>query len=109
MSVAAQEACLLRRLLGETANEADPLARLASTYFAALPGLLEAPWSSAALDLIYPQTTGARPPDFEGRLRFAPVSFASLRATATSTSCFTRSTISSNRRAPIATQTCSAA
>ena len=70
MSVAAQEACLLRRLLGETANEADPLARLASTYFAALPGLLEAPWSSAALDLIYPQTTGARPPDFEGRLRF---------------------------------------
>jgi 2-polyprenyl-6-methoxyphenol hydroxylase-like FAD-dependent oxidoreductase len=70
MSVAAQEACLLRRLLGSLAPEADPLAKLGTSYFAALATLLEAPWSTAMLDLVYPETTGPRPADFEGRLKF---------------------------------------
>ena len=70
MSVAAQEACLVRRLLGEAAADADPRATLAASYFAALPTLLEAPWSTAALDLIFPQTIGERPPEFERRMMF---------------------------------------
>ena len=70
MSVAAQEACLLRELLDDVAGKVDPLAKIADSYFAAAAALLEAPWSSALLDLIYPETTGLRPPDFEERMKF---------------------------------------
>lgn len=70
MSVAAQEATLLRELLKSTSMKPDWAARLAASYFAGIPALLEVPWSVAALDLVYPQTTGSRPPDFEGALKF---------------------------------------
>ena len=71
MSVAAQEACLLHRLLETRAAERDPLAGLAPTFFAEAQALLETPWAMAAsMDLVYPETRGQRPPDFENRLNF---------------------------------------
>jgi hypothetical protein len=33
--------------------------------------MIEAPWAAAVLpDLVYPQTEGERPPDFERQMRF---------------------------------------
>ena len=32
--------------------------------------MIEAPWAAASLDLVYPQTEGERPPDFELQMRF---------------------------------------
>src|SRR5262245_32541957 len=45
MSVAAQKAVLLRRLLGGT--EGDPLGGLAPAFFAEACGLIQTPWASA--------------------------------------------------------------
>jgi 2-polyprenyl-6-methoxyphenol hydroxylase-like FAD-dependent oxidoreductase len=70
MSVAAQEACLLKRLLERLAEESDPIAGLAPAFFAEVPTLLETPWSVATLDFIHPSTRGQRPADFETRLKF---------------------------------------
>ena len=69
MSVAAQEAVLLRRLLGS--GEDDPLARLAPAFFAEACGLIETPWASAAVpDFAFPETKGRRPPDLDRTLKF---------------------------------------
>jgi 2-polyprenyl-6-methoxyphenol hydroxylase-like FAD-dependent oxidoreductase len=69
MSVAAQEALLLRRLLGR--REGDPLARLAPAFFAEACGLIETPWASAAVpDFAFPETKGQRPPDLDRMLKF---------------------------------------
>ncbi len=59
MSVAAQEAILLRRLL---AGAGGDLTGLAAAYFSELPAMLDTPWATAGLDLAYPQTQGERPP-----------------------------------------------
>jgi hypothetical protein len=68
MSVAAEEAVVLRRLLG---RGGDPLARLAPEFFAEAGELIETPWAQAAIpDFALPQTTGQRPPDLERRLKF---------------------------------------
>jgi 2-polyprenyl-6-methoxyphenol hydroxylase-like FAD-dependent oxidoreductase len=69
MSVAAQQALLLRRLLGS--REGDPLAGLAPAFFAEACGLIETPWASAAVpDLAFPETEGQRPPDLDRILKF---------------------------------------
>jgi 2-polyprenyl-6-methoxyphenol hydroxylase-like FAD-dependent oxidoreductase len=69
MSVAAQEALLLQRLL--RSQEGDPLAGLAPAFFAEASGLIETPWASAAVpDLAFSETEGQRPPDLERTLRF---------------------------------------
>ncbi len=69
MSVAAQEAVLLRRLLG--GREGDPLGGLAPAFFAEACGLIETPWASAAVpDLAFPETKGQRPPDLDRMLKF---------------------------------------
>jgi 2-polyprenyl-6-methoxyphenol hydroxylase-like FAD-dependent oxidoreductase len=69
MSVAAQEAVLLRRLLAS--GEGDPLAGLAPAFFAEACGLIETPWTSAAVpDFAFPETKGQRPPDLDRMLRF---------------------------------------
>jgi 2-polyprenyl-6-methoxyphenol hydroxylase-like FAD-dependent oxidoreductase len=47
MTVAAQEARLLGRLLAMLARQRDPLAGLASLFLAEAPALLGTPWSSA--------------------------------------------------------------
>ena len=71
MSVAAQEACLLRRLLAERAAEQDPLAGLASEFFAGANSLIDTPWAIAAnLDFMYPETQGQRPHHFKGWIKF---------------------------------------
>jgi 2-polyprenyl-6-methoxyphenol hydroxylase-like FAD-dependent oxidoreductase len=71
MSVAAQEARLLNQLLKDRASKAHPLAGLASAYFSESLPLVEAPWNMSAVpDLVYPETRGERPADFESMLRY---------------------------------------
>ena len=47
MSVAALEACLLKTLLKRLGEDGDPIAGLASTFFAEVQTLIETPWSVA--------------------------------------------------------------
>ena len=70
MSVAALEACLLPRLLERLGKDGDPIAGLASTFFAEMQPLIETPWSVAILDFAFPETRGQRPADFETTLKF---------------------------------------
>jgi 2-polyprenyl-6-methoxyphenol hydroxylase-like FAD-dependent oxidoreductase len=73
MTVAAQQACLLRQLLAARpgSDASHPLARLAPAFLEGSRSLLETPWAMAALpDLAYPETQGQRPPDLADRLRF---------------------------------------
>jgi 2-polyprenyl-6-methoxyphenol hydroxylase-like FAD-dependent oxidoreductase len=70
MSVAALEACLLKKLLERLAEDGDPIAGLASTFFAEMQTLIETPWSVAMLDFAFPETRGQRPTDFETTLKF---------------------------------------
>jgi 2-polyprenyl-6-methoxyphenol hydroxylase-like FAD-dependent oxidoreductase len=70
MTVAAQEAQALRRLLRASALKAEPLATLSQTFLAEAENLIEQPWAiSAVPDFIYPQTRGKRPEDLEDRLK----------------------------------------
>jgi hypothetical protein len=71
MSAAAQQALVLRQLLSAAADESDPLGWLQSIYFKKLAEVLDAPWSVAVSDLIYPETTGARPETFDRSMKFA--------------------------------------
>jgi 2-polyprenyl-6-methoxyphenol hydroxylase-like FAD-dependent oxidoreductase len=71
MSVAAQEAVVLGQLLNARRDRADPLDGLASDYLSQIQALLEAPWSTALGDFVFPETRGVRPPDLEKRLRYA--------------------------------------
>jgi 2-polyprenyl-6-methoxyphenol hydroxylase-like FAD-dependent oxidoreductase len=72
MSVAAQEACLLHRLLQRRARESDALGGLASAFFSEAATLIETPWELAAVpDLAHPKTEGERPEDLEQRLAFS--------------------------------------
>jgi 2-polyprenyl-6-methoxyphenol hydroxylase-like FAD-dependent oxidoreductase len=71
MSVAAQEARLLNQLLKRRAMKSDPLAGLALAFFSEGLPLVEAPWNMSAVpDLVYPETRGERPADFESRLQY---------------------------------------
>ena len=71
MSVAAQEACVLGRLLASRASLPQPLEGLAPDFFAAIQNGLAAPWATAETDFVFPQTRGRRPADLEGRLQYA--------------------------------------
>jgi 2-polyprenyl-6-methoxyphenol hydroxylase-like FAD-dependent oxidoreductase len=70
MSVAAQEAVVLGRLLDSRRRRAEPLDGLASDYLSQIQALLEAPWATALGDFVFPETRGVRPPDLEKRLRY---------------------------------------
>jgi 2-polyprenyl-6-methoxyphenol hydroxylase-like FAD-dependent oxidoreductase len=71
MSVAALEACILRRLLGTRAVQDEGLAALAPAFFTEVEPLIETAWEAAAIpDLVLSETTGQRPADFEDRLGF---------------------------------------
>jgi 2-polyprenyl-6-methoxyphenol hydroxylase-like FAD-dependent oxidoreductase len=70
MSVAAQESCVLASLLESRRGRDDPLDGLAEAFFSEIQPLLETPWAVAMADLVYPQTRGERPPDFEKRLQY---------------------------------------
>ena len=71
MSVAAQEACLLRELLADRSPPGDPLQGLAKAFFEKIPMLIETPWNVATFDFMHPATRGQRPADFESRIKFA--------------------------------------
>jgi len=71
MSVAAQEALLLRSALGAAAAHPDPLAALGQNFLGNLAGLIETPWTLAATpDFVFPETRGERPPAFADSQRF---------------------------------------
>jgi len=72
MSVAAQQACILRDILAARAGAPDPFDALAQAFFAAIQGVIDTPWTTAAVaDFVYPETRGERPPDFENTIKFA--------------------------------------
>jgi 2-polyprenyl-6-methoxyphenol hydroxylase-like FAD-dependent oxidoreductase len=72
MSVAAQEAARLGRLLVRRAAERDPLQGLAAEFFAEAVPIIDTPWASAVIpDFVHPETRGERPANFEETLRFA--------------------------------------
>jgi 2-polyprenyl-6-methoxyphenol hydroxylase-like FAD-dependent oxidoreductase len=70
MSVVAQEVGVLKRLLEARTAGANPLDGLALAFFAAIQGVLAAPWSVAENDFIYEKTRGQCPKDFQQRLKF---------------------------------------
>ncbi|HWL68401.1 MAG TPA: FAD-dependent monooxygenase [Geminicoccus sp.] len=70
MSVAAQEAVLLRDLLERQAGSADPLATLTDQFLAGAERFIETPWAVSTLpDFVYPQTKGERPARLEEELQ----------------------------------------
>jgi 2-polyprenyl-6-methoxyphenol hydroxylase-like FAD-dependent oxidoreductase len=71
MSVAAQEACLLRALLAAQSPPGDLLQGLAKVFLDKIPMLIETPWNVATFDFMHPATRGQRPADFETRIKFA--------------------------------------
>ena len=70
MTVAAQEAQVLASLFESRRRRRDPLDGLAQTFFREIQPFLETPWSVAMADLVYPQTRGERPPEFEKKLQY---------------------------------------
>ena len=70
MTVAAQEACLLRNVLTTLAGEHDPLARLAPAFFEGAHALTDTPWAVANMDFVFPQTRGQRPADLANTFKF---------------------------------------
>lgn len=68
MSVAAQEARVLKRLIEARAFETDPLKGMALSFFAAIQDLLVAPWAAAESDFVFEKTHGQRPNDFYQRV-----------------------------------------
>jgi hypothetical protein len=71
MSIAAQEAVVLQRLLRELSAAPKPLDGLAPSFFAETAALIEAPWMGAAIpDFLHPATRGKRPENFETFIRF---------------------------------------
>lgn len=70
MSVAAQEARLLRDILARRAGTPAPLMGLAREFLAGADALIAAAWEFSAIpDYAYPQTEGERPADLEEKLR----------------------------------------
>lgn len=66
MSVAAQEAVILDRLLAQGV----PMERVARDFFAAIQDTIAAPWAVAVNDFVYPATRGVRPADLAQRLQY---------------------------------------
>jgi len=77
MTVAAQEALALRRVLATAARRSDPLSALAPAFFAEVQSLLETPWAMSAIpDFVFPQTTGM-PPEASSKPRSSTSTTAS--------------------------------
>jgi 2-polyprenyl-6-methoxyphenol hydroxylase-like FAD-dependent oxidoreductase len=71
MSVAAQEARELGRLLDRLREDSDPLVGLAPAFFQAVAAIIHTPWEAAAVpDFVHPDTRGERPANFEQTLKF---------------------------------------
>jgi len=70
MSVAAQEAAILDRLLASRADDSNTLDNAEIEYFAACQEVIEALWAVAMNDFVYPKTRGQRPPDFGQSMQY---------------------------------------
>jgi hypothetical protein len=70
MNVAAQESCVLAKLLESRRGLSHPIDGLAEAFLGEIEPLLETPRAVATADLAYPQTRGERPPDLEKRLQY---------------------------------------
>jgi 2-polyprenyl-6-methoxyphenol hydroxylase-like FAD-dependent oxidoreductase len=71
MSIAAQEAVVLRNLLARQATQADPLEHLGQRFLAEIQPLIDNPWALAVLpDLAYPDAQGERPADLAESLEY---------------------------------------
>ena len=70
MSIAAQEAVVLGKLLESKRSRAQPLVGLAEQYFAEIQEYLATPWATSVTDFVHPETRGERPQDLEQRLRY---------------------------------------
>jgi 2-polyprenyl-6-methoxyphenol hydroxylase-like FAD-dependent oxidoreductase len=70
MSVAAQEAVALRRLIEVRSSETHALKGLARSFFAAIQDFLAAQWAVAESDFAFEKTRGQRPNDFYQRMNF---------------------------------------
>lgn len=68
MSVAAQEAAVLDRMLEKRAASKERLSGLATSYFKKIQDVLETPWNTALMDYVYPATTGNRPANLKAKL-----------------------------------------
>ncbi len=68
MTLAAQEARLLKRLLAERNGALDGLAE---TFFAEAEASIDAAWQMSAIpDFTFPETRGERPPNFDAMLQY---------------------------------------
>jgi 2-polyprenyl-6-methoxyphenol hydroxylase-like FAD-dependent oxidoreductase len=71
MSVASLEARRLQDLLRRRGEKSEPLAGLEADFFTEIRPVIESAWSLSTIqDLIYPDTTGERPADFEHQIKF---------------------------------------
>ncbi|GJD50807.1 hypothetical protein OPKNFCMD_3553 [Methylobacterium crusticola] len=71
MTLAAQQACILRDLPAGRGGAGDPLADLGQDLFRAIQPTVGGAWGiSAVPDFAHPRTSGTRPPDLETDLRF---------------------------------------
>jgi 2-polyprenyl-6-methoxyphenol hydroxylase-like FAD-dependent oxidoreductase len=71
MTVAAMEACILKRLLQTSTDTRSTLAGLGKAFFAGVLPVIEGAWSMSAIpDFAYPKTRGERPADLQETLQF---------------------------------------
>lgn len=71
MTVAAQEARLLRDCLSACVSSPDPLAALQQRFLRGVGALIQGPWTMSAInDFVFPRTRGVRPAGFDEACRF---------------------------------------
>jgi 2-polyprenyl-6-methoxyphenol hydroxylase-like FAD-dependent oxidoreductase len=71
MSIAAQEAVVLRNLLARQAMQADPLDQLGQRFIAGIQPLIDTAWTLGALpDLAHADAQGGRPADLDESLQY---------------------------------------
>jgi 2-polyprenyl-6-methoxyphenol hydroxylase-like FAD-dependent oxidoreductase len=71
MTVAAQEACILKDLLAMRAGAKVPLAGLGQAFLAGIQPLIADAWAQSAVpDFVHPRTRGQPPADLDNSLRF---------------------------------------
>jgi 2-polyprenyl-6-methoxyphenol hydroxylase-like FAD-dependent oxidoreductase len=76
MSSAAQQARLLRDVLGRAAGDPDPIAAVQTGFMGEVASVLETPWNmSTSADLAFPGTRGERPENFAEAQQFEAALF----------------------------------
>jgi 2-polyprenyl-6-methoxyphenol hydroxylase-like FAD-dependent oxidoreductase len=76
MSSAALQARLLRDVLEDAVAESDPVVALQQGFMAEVASVLETPWAMAtSRDLMFPDTRGPRPENFQASVEFESAMF----------------------------------